>query len=157
MPAFQDLTGIVFGRLTVLRRVENSSGGQPRWLCRCECSGKETTVRGAHLRNGNIKSCGCLQGNVKHGHTRKRKRTAEYRSWLSMIDRCSNPNKTGWKNYGGRGITVCDRWQGDHGFENFLQDTDLIALQNRLRRAWFAFHAKFYGGGSGKRDSQDSK
>jgi len=60
MPAFKDLTGQKFGRLTVIRRVENNKHNQIQWLCRCDCDEKEVTIRGCELRTGNTKSCGCL-------------------------------------------------------------------------------------------------
>lgn len=60
--------------------------------------------------------------NGSHGHSCVGKRTTEYNTWLHMKDRCFNPNNNGYANYGGRGITICDRWLGETGFENFLSD-----------------------------------
>lgn len=65
---------------------------------------------------------------LKHGHTRrppkgeKRTFTPEYRAWVAMKNRCLNPNQARFKDYGGRGITICERWLGDRGFQNFLDD-----------------------------------
>lgn len=58
----------------------------------------------------------------KHGHSRRSGRTPEYRAWKRLTDRCYNPKCAAFENYGGRGITVCDRWRGPQGFQNFLAD-----------------------------------
>ena len=120
-----DLTGQRFGRLTVIERAHlhrlPSGQGAWRWRCRCTC-GNESFPISADLRNGSVRSCGCLraEGNAKtHGLTSNGKRSPEYRSWEAMKRRCSNPKVTGFKRYGGRGIRVCSRW---HSFENFLAD-----------------------------------
>ena len=124
-----DLTGRKFGRLTVIRRVANRGYGVPCWLCVCSCDGKECVVRGDSLRNRRTKSCGCLlQEYIKNPRKGpdsprfKHGRTPEYVSYGAMLQRCFNRKSTGFKNYGGRGITVCKRWLGEHGFENFLAD-----------------------------------
>jgi hypothetical protein len=117
MSAPIDITGHRFGRLVAISHISFQG-----WLCRCDC-GNETIVQGPNLRNGNSKSCGCLRVELaisratKHGHAKK---TATYSSWQAMIKRCTNPNTWSWKHYGGRGITVCDRWR--YSFENFLAD-----------------------------------
>jgi hypothetical protein len=125
MGALIDLTNMRFGRLLVLRRVENNRRGKVCWLCRCDC-GKEKEVRAQHLRSVQ-QSCGCQRGGkLKHGHVvyinGKQHPSPTYHSWMAMKQRCLNPNQLGYPDYGGRGITVCDRWQGEHGFENFLAD-----------------------------------
>jgi hypothetical protein len=77
------------------------------------------------LRFGVSKSCGCLQResvvrkNTVHGHNRKGERTPEYGTWAAMIQRCRDPAAENWPRYGGRGISVCDRWLR---FENFYDD-----------------------------------
>lgn len=87
---------------------------------RCSC-GVEKSVRADHLKAGKIQSCGCLRFNSKttykvtHGMTE----STEYEIWSSMKKRCNNPNNAAYKNYGGRGIKVCERWES---FENFLSD-----------------------------------
>jgi hypothetical protein len=125
MSKFQDLAGQGFGRLTVLERTENDVSGHLCWLCRCAC-GNETVVRASHLRSGATQSCGCLKRevinsarNFRHGEARRGIVTSEYRVWCGMIQRCYDPNNSGYKNYGGRGITVNKRW---HKYENFLAD-----------------------------------
>lgn len=127
-PQFRDLSGQRFGRLVVIRR-DGSDAAGARWLCRCDC-GRDISVRSGHLRNGNSKSCGCLKrefesvGGIRlaHGATRRRSTTAEYRAWSGIHTRCFNANSTDFSLYGGRGITVCERWKT---FENFLADMGL--------------------------------
>jgi hypothetical protein len=122
MPVFRDLTGQIFGRFTVLQRAENSKSGMTRWHCLCVC-GKKSICIGNNLVRGISKSCGCFRmdnpNGRKHGHTAKRKKTPEYRSWRAMRNRCNNPHSTRWENYGGRGISICERWST---FENFYAD-----------------------------------
>lgn len=123
MPGFVDLIKQQFGRLTVLRRVENQHG-HIRYLCLCACN-RKVIVRGSCLKRKNTQSCGCLKrertiaSNTKHGHTKNRKWSKIYIVWMSMIHRCNNPNHKHYSNYGDRGITVCKRWKK---FENFLED-----------------------------------
>ena len=91
------------------------------YVCLCDC-GNTSIVQGTRLRMGATKSCGCRRGKnligaqITHGQNG----TPTWNTWHTMRQRCLNPNATGYKNYGGRGITVCDRWQ--HSFENFLAD-----------------------------------
>lgn len=119
-----DLTGQVFHELTVIGLcVAAGSYGGRKWTCRCTC-GKESRVVGYALRSGRTKSCGHLGrgalNRTRHGHSRKRSTTPEYSTWSSMRDRCQNENKEIYKNYGGRGIRVCDRW--NDSFEAFYAD-----------------------------------
>lgn len=122
-----DLIGQRFGRLTVVRRMNNNKWEQCIWLCECDC-GKETIVLNNNLRRGFTKSCGCLRKettslvHAKHGHAKNRKRTGTYRSWTGMMQRCTNPNHKNYKHYGDRDITVCERWLGENGYINFLKD-----------------------------------
>jgi hypothetical protein len=121
MPKLVDLIGQRFGRLLVIEPHYSSKYKRVLWLCQCEC-GKEKIVLGYNLKSGNTQSCGCLgkEGNhAIHGHHRRGKATREYKSWASMKERCTNPNHKYWKNYGGRGITVCKKWME---FSNFLMD-----------------------------------
>lgn len=120
-----DLTGQRFGRLTVLHR---GTGVHPRftyWVCQCDC-GQRTTPSLASLRQLGTQSCGCLgrertrARSLTHGATQGRKTTPEYHVWAGMKRRCFNPHDAAYKNYGGRGITVCARWQ--HDFAAFLAD-----------------------------------
>lgn len=111
-----DLVGVKFSRLTVISRGVSSTRGDARWDCRCEC-GNTKLVAGNHLRNKAIVSCGCYREDAKKTHGRHR--SATYTAWGNMVQRCSNPNNGGYKDYGGRGIAVCDRW---YSFENFYSD-----------------------------------
>lgn len=97
------------------------------WSCRCEC-GNMTSVHTNDLRGGNSRSCGCLvrdtsaKTNLKHGAAVGGGATGAYRSYRAMTHRCYQESNVGYKDYGGRGITVCDRWMGADGFQNFLSD-----------------------------------
>ncbi len=122
-----DLTGKTFGRWTAIQFVRGDAG-ESRWLCRCAC-GVERAVRTPSLTRGSGKSCGCLNSDVAsarmrtHGQTvgePGRRRTKTYQCWLNMRQRCQDPNSTDYHRYGGRGITVCDRWRDS--FQNFLDD-----------------------------------
>ena len=109
-----------FNHLTVLAIFEQpGSKKNSRRLCACDC-GTILDVSQPNLRHGGVKSCGCLR--VKHGHagSRSRRRSREYSTWASMIERCENPGDKRYKNYGSRGISVCARWR--NSFENFLAD-----------------------------------
>lgn len=107
-----------FGKLTAINAVGKESGGLYIWLCKCDC-GAEALVNGKKLRRGITKSCGCLtvyRNNFRHGYSH----TKEHNTWIGMRQRCSNENNKRFKDYGGRGISVCDRWK--NSFENFIKD-----------------------------------
>lgn len=114
---FQNLAGRRFDRLLVLRYAGKSSPshGPPRplWLCRCDCGAERVVVAG-HLRSGHTRSCGCRQ--TIHGGTD----TPEHLAWSDIKARCCNPGHASYPDYGGRGITVCDRWR--NSFPAFLED-----------------------------------
>lgn len=117
----KDMTGMQFGRLTVIARAENNKRGQAMWLCKCSCGG-EKIVRGGHLRNGLIRSCGCYQRECERESgnktaTHRMSKTRLYRIWSSMKHRCSCSTAHAYERYGGRGIAVCDAWA--HSFEAF--------------------------------------
>jgi hypothetical protein len=117
-----DVTGQSFGRLTGVEFVRRNDAGQFIWKFLCDC-GKTIEALGMNVRYGRTKSCGCWQAEsrVKHGHAvRGSKENPTYCSWHSMIQRCTNPNNVAYASYGGRGITVCDRWI--KSFSNFLSD-----------------------------------
>ena len=119
MTARRDITGQRFGHFTVLR-FSHASEGKAFWVCRCDC-GNSRNVRTGNLVTGNSTNCGCLRQHVRtHGQAgRGARKTSAYARWAAMIQRCRNPKSPDWKNYGARGITVCDRWLT---FENFLAD-----------------------------------
>lgn len=95
------------------------------WKCLCDC-GDVYEIRGTKISNGYTKSCGCSSNELgamsrtKHGGATRKGKSRTYLSWQNMIQRCTNPDSTGYIYYGGRGITVCDRWL--NSFENFLED-----------------------------------
>jgi len=121
MPKSVDLTNKRFGRLTVIEKTPLRANGNVLWKCQCEC-GNVSYVTTCNLKTENTTSCGCFlreqqrRGSTKHGmrHTRV------YSLWLLMKDRCNNPNGNEYKNYGGRGIRVCDEWAKD--FMAFFND-----------------------------------
>lgn len=125
MPAFKDLTGRKFGRLTVVERAENGKccgKSVTRWLCKCDC-GNTVVVEGHSLKNGRTKSCGCLNVErytelaktraITHGGSY----TRLYHIYAHMKQRCLNPKDAKYKDYGGRGILICDEWLS--GFDRF--------------------------------------
>lgn len=117
-----DISQQRFGRLVALRFVESSRCGL-KWRClwefQCDC-GNRPVLPISYVTSGDTRSCGCLQREVlqaprKHG----RSHTAEFRSWTGIRQRCGNPTNPAYRHYGGRGISLCERWQT---FENFYAD-----------------------------------
>jgi hypothetical protein len=131
MTAPLDLAGQSFGRLTAISRAPNNRRGRAMWFCSCSC-GNTTAVNASDLRYGNTKSCGCIKlqrskENFSLGPPAKRSHgfsgTPPYKRYTQMIARCHNPNHSRYNDYGGRGITVCDRWR--QSFANFIADMGL--------------------------------
>jgi len=129
------IEGQTFGRLTVLMRAGSQDyGGSKKslWLCACEC-GNTVEVVGSLLARGHTKSCGCLKKEAfldrvtTHGSTE----TREHRIWQAMRSRCRNESASGYSNYGGRGITVCERWDS---FEAFLEDMGTCPADHSIER-----------------------
>lgn len=124
MPRPLDLTGQRFGRLTAMELLPERKNNNRVWRCRCDCGGTADVVVSC-LGRGNTRSCGCLQretaantgrdSGTKHGKCY----SPEYVAWRNMHQRCYNPKRTSYEEYGGRGISVCERW---HTFENFYAD-----------------------------------
>lgn len=116
----EDLTGQVFGKLVAIKRVERL--GPSWWECVCTC-GKVKEIRLNSLKAGHTKSCGCLQKEsvTKHGCSSYGNYHAEYWIWKAMTRRTKTAKESAscYKNYRGRGITVCERWSS---FENFIAD-----------------------------------
>lgn len=115
--------GDKYGRWTVVAL--GQTGARRRWLCRCDC-GSQSLVATNDLTSGHSISCGCygreqrISANTKHGSANRGRKTALYQVWCSMIKRCHSETEPGFKNYGARGIKVCDRWRND--FSDFLAD-----------------------------------
>lgn len=131
-----DVIGTKFGRLTIAGDAPYRPGNNNRRVhatCECGMVGEYFLMS---LKSGETKSCGCIQRSGEqtyktHGHTRGRKFSPEYHSWASMMTRCTNPKSWKYADYGGRGITVCERW---HAFENFLADMGLRPAGMTLER-----------------------
>jgi hypothetical protein len=120
---FRSLVGQRFGKWTVICEAEKRNY-KTRWLCRCDC-GTEREVIAQSLIENRTTSCGCgrspSSGPVSlMGHTANGNVPQEYRTWLSMRQRCTNPNTTHYARYGGRGIRVCARWM--RSFIAFIED-----------------------------------
>lgn len=121
-----DHSGKRFGLWTVLERDLSDRRGSAKWLCLCDCGSKKV-VPADSLVQGKSKSCGCMsqtwrtEASTTHGHSRsvKGKASGTYSSWHAMRQRCENENGDQYADYGGRGITICDRWLS---FESFLAD-----------------------------------
>jgi hypothetical protein len=124
----RNLAAQIFGRLTVLGEAGRVNKTMT-WLCQCSC-GNQTVKTAGNLCSGRSTSCGCFARETSantgravltiHGHTHHGEaKPPTYRSWQSMIQRCTNPKATSYPQYGGRGVTVCERWKV---FENFLAD-----------------------------------
>lgn len=101
-----------FGRLNVVKQVSGRRNRKTLWLCQCDCGNKHI-VPSTYLTSGNTKSCGCLKRSVggDRARTHGASRTPLYYVFRGMHDRCANPKHKGFKNYGGRGISVCGEWQ----------------------------------------------
>lgn len=109
------LPGQRFGRLVVCG-FESTRNGNHYWRCLCDC-GCERAVSTTNLNNGHVKSCGCFKSDFHSTHRMSQSRA--YKAWINMKTRCGNANTHYYKDYGERGIRVCDRWQS---FEAFHED-----------------------------------
>ena len=131
MDKLDNLVGMKFGRLLVIERAPSrprkNGGAQVCWKCKCDC-GNEVTVRGGSLRGGRTTSCGCYRReNLSYYRTHRainkeawRTSDKQYNEWEGMIQRCFNKNNRSYPYYGGRGITVCERWR--KSYDEFLHD-----------------------------------
>lgn len=121
----ENLEGRKFNFLTVISYLGKTKHSVSIWKCKCDC-GEYSIVRGGALKNGATKSCGCLHDKVSSERLTKQATThgmsyiSEYNSWMGMKARCYNPKSTRYKNWGGRGIIVCERWKDS--FQNFIKD-----------------------------------
>lgn len=132
MPKRIDLTGQRFGRLLVLGYAGCTD--EARWNVRCDC-GVLKTVGGKSMREGGTVSCGCYHRertgligrtrNVRHHGAHRGRFESEYIVWSGMLTRCNCPTQPSYPRYGGRGISVCERWSGRDGFAHFRVDMGL--------------------------------
>ena len=121
MNHYRDLTGRVFGRLTVIGRdTSYQSATNKKWICRCSCDGKILSIFGNSLTSGHTRSCGCIQresasavGSAKRKWNNGIERTLADNVYVNMKQRCYNPNHTEYHRYGGRGIKICEEWLSD--------------------------------------------
>ena len=124
----KDLTGKKFGRLLALRKkLDGLSSRYTKWVCQCDCGMVCDVSYPGLVRKNHARSCGCLTKEIvsKMFSTHKRSKTKTYEIWAGIKKRCLDKNCNNFDNYGGRGITVCDRWLI---FENFLEDMGEIPL-----------------------------
>lgn len=139
MGTFINLAGKRFGKLVVIERLPNTictRGGRTfsivRWSCICDC-GNQINVEGTSLRAGRTKSCGCLQREIASDYCRKVGQMSKHRDslpgnsrlynvWASMKSRCCNPKHHAYKNYGGRGITICEDWKKYLNFKKWAME-----------------------------------
>ena len=118
VPAFYDLSGRRFGKLTVVS-LNSRKCGHILWLCKCDC-GNVKIVSASNLKSGASQSCGCIRAeqlaarNYRHGDTPRSGSFRLYSVWQSMKNRCYNINEPGYERYGMRGITICDEWRNDY-------------------------------------------
>lgn len=125
------IIGKKFGLLTVKSYHHSNKNGGTWWLCECDC-GKEKVVYRGNLTSGDTISCGCYHKahNSEYGFKHGKSKDKMYKIWSGMVQRCTNPNASNYKRYGGRGITVCDEWRNNpklfidwaysHGYKNGL-------------------------------------
>jgi hypothetical protein len=122
------IIGLKFNYLTVIQIVPRIKGAHNVIVeCQCDC-GKILTTRKSRVIQSDIKSCGCKNNYCTPENI------GTYKIYIGMKSRCSNPNNTAYKHYGGRGIKVCDRWLGKDGFKNFVADMGLRPGKKEIDR-----------------------
>lgn len=114
-----DLKGKRFGRLTVIEETDKRISGSVVWKCRCDC-GNIIEVSHNHLSRGATVSCGCYNKDVIKTHGKAK--THIYSVWRSMKDRCLKENHPQYKDYGGRGITICEEWLSTDAFFKWAEE-----------------------------------
>lgn len=120
MPKILDLTGLTYGRLTVLERTADRSGTSYKWLCSCSC-GNTTSVASNNLRTGHTTSCGCYWKEVAQQlvPTHGMSKSPEYRTWCKIKERCYDENCKAYPDYGAKGIIMQEEWKDS--FESFYR------------------------------------
>jgi hypothetical protein len=126
-----DLTDQKFDRLTVMEEAGHKDN-HIAWRCLCDC-GNEIVVQGSSLRRGATKSCGCLrkEKTIERATTHGMRNTRIYNSWNHMLQRIHNPNDSAYADYGGRGLTVCDKWLK---FDGFYEDMGEMPEEKTIGR-----------------------
>ena len=117
MPKFIDISGQKYGRLVALETVPLKKG-KTYWKCKCDC-GKDTVTQYYSLVSGGTRSCGCLKKEFPNHNTHGDSYTRLYRIWNAMNLRCSKPSQKSYKDYGGRGISVCEEWKHFEPFKRW--------------------------------------
>lgn len=121
-----DITGQRFGRLTVIEYAGKTSRYISLWRCRCDC-GREKVVSRKNLIGGGTRSCGCLfKDRQQHGEAVRGSRSKLYNIWVSMRQRCHNPNSPAWKWYGEKGISVCPEWEDYDKFHEWALSSGYV-------------------------------
>lgn len=121
------MIGKKYGMLTVIKRIDDKicpkGNHETRYECICDC-GNTTSVYGNYLRSGHTKSCGCYNNNrlVSMNKTHGISGSRLYNVWKGIRGRCNNPNNKSYKNYGGRGIKLCDEWDDYENFHDWAYD-----------------------------------
>lgn len=118
---FIDLTDKIFGRLTVKEKYKHSKSSRIKWICLCDC-GSECTIAGQELKRGETESCGCIRREKNNRYSHGMVDTRPYIIWANMKQRCLNHNHHSYPDYGGRGITIDERWL--NSFESFWEDME---------------------------------
>lgn len=125
-----NIVGQRFGKLTVISRAKNPNNRETEhhayWRCLCDC-GNYHSARGSDLKSGNVQSCGCLQKEKTTTHGMRQ--TPIYSEWCSIKQRCYNSNNNSYKDYGKRGISMCERWK--NSFEAFYEDVSKLPYFNK--------------------------
>ena len=108
MSKLTNLKGLTINNIYIIDFSKNKKNGKTHYICKCYC-GKQFETLGASLKNGRTKSCGCLKKMkaTKHG----KNKTRLYRIYHNILQRCNKENNKDYKNYGGRGIKICDEWE----------------------------------------------
>ena len=135
---FKNISGKEFGYLKVLK-FSHVKNRKAYWVCKCSRDGNEVISLGTDLKNGSVRSCGCLaeQNRLTHGFSNSRL----YGIWCNIKARCTNPNTIQYADYGGRGIKLCPEWQTFEGFfsnegESYYKHVDEFGERNTTADRW---------------------
>lgn len=138
-----NLIGLRYGILEVVSDSgQRNKSKDVMWLCRCDC-GNTTTARAFDLRRGDYQSCGCIKSSLisEKNSTHGMASTAIYSIWHGMVQRCTNPNASGWEDYGGRGITVSASWLDFENFYRAMGDrpSELLSIDRKNNNEGYCF------------------